>query len=68
MTCEVCEQQPRGRKAAPIACMRMDPNKPPVSARFMGEALTIHTTSARSANMNGCTKTVVMAMAGSRED
>jgi hypothetical protein len=36
MTCEVCEQQPRGRKAAPIACMRMDPDKPPVSARFVG--------------------------------
>ena len=36
MTCEVCEKQPRGRKAHPIACMQLDPDKKAVSGRFMG--------------------------------
>ncbi|MCW0353996.1 hypothetical protein NB716_002790 [Pantoea ananatis] len=36
MTCEICEQQPRSRRSAPINCMKLDPNKEAVSARFHG--------------------------------
>jgi len=36
MTCEVCEKQPRGRKAAPLPCMKIDTSRPAVSGRYRG--------------------------------
>jgi len=36
MTCEACEKQPKGRRDAPLPCMKIDASKPAVSARFHG--------------------------------
>ena len=36
MTCEFCEKQPRGRREAPLPCMKRDPNKESVSVRVKG--------------------------------
>lgn len=36
MTCEVCEKQPRGRKAEPLPCMKLDENRPAVGGRVYG--------------------------------
>jgi len=36
MTCEICKQQPRGKKERALPCMQAHPTKKPVSARFHG--------------------------------
>lgn len=40
MTCEVCEKQPRGRRAAALPCMKPDPDRKTVSASMYGNGTT----------------------------
>lgn len=64
MTCEVCEEQQRGRRDEPLPCMESKPEKKGTTSIFTSVEQKKVTTFALSVVMNGCMKPETAGRAG----